>query len=59
MIERITIKVKALLFCSYTLYFLVEADVEAMEELADELPSFDETVKRIQRDTDSEEASMQ
>ncbi|XP_019858574.1 PREDICTED: uncharacterized protein LOC109586801 [Amphimedon queenslandica] len=34
----------------------VEVDAEAMEELSNELPSFDESVKRIQRDTESEEA---
>ena len=38
--------------------FLVKADVEAMQELTDELPTFDETVKQIQKDTESEEASM-
>ena len=38
--------------------FLVEADAEAMQELTDELPTFDETVKQIQKDTESEEASM-
>ena len=29
-----------------------------MRELNDELPSFDESVSRIQRDTESQESSM-
>uniref|UniRef100_A0A1X7TF72 Vitellogenin domain-containing protein n=1 Tax=Amphimedon queenslandica TaxID=400682 RepID=A0A1X7TF72_AMPQE len=33
-----------------------KANEEEMEDLADDLPSFDETVKRVQRDVESEEA---
>ena len=37
-------------------FFLDKANEEEMQELTDSLPSFEETVKRVQRDFKSEEA---